>query len=79
MSKFKFELNDKGVKNLLKSKEMKNVLKEENQKVLNTLGEGYSSEVNSGEKRAYTYIRAESAKARRDNLKNNTLLKAIKK
>lgn len=74
MSKFKFELDSQGVKNLLKSTEMQNILDEYASKVQLQAGEGYDSEVHVGQNRAYANIYPETYEAFQDNLDNNTLL-----
>lgn len=78
MNNFKFELNSAGVKELLKSEEMKSILNQEAESVLNKCGPGYVKSVYSGRNRANASVRAESPKAKIDNNKNNSLLKAIK-
>lgn len=47
--------------------------------VRNNAGTGYDSEVKTHKRRAVGYIWADNFKARKDNLKNNTLLKALHK
>ena len=77
MAKFKFELNSAGVVELLKSAEMKEVLKEYGGKISSSAGNGYAyEEVMSGD-RAKVFVGAETPEAQKDNSENNTLLKAI--
>lgn len=45
---------------------------------LANLGEGYAVTAQRGKTRVNAQIRAETYKARRDNLKNNTILKALR-
>lgn len=73
----KFELNSEGVRDLLKSQEVVSVLSDYAGKVQNIAGNGYSSSSYIGTNRANVSVHAETRKARRDNLKNNTLLKAL--
>ena len=74
------ELNSDGIVELLKSNEIMGVLKEQGQGMLSRLGEGYAmSEYNKGKSRANVSVYAETQEARRDNLNNNTLLKAVGK
>lgn len=77
MSKVKFKLNKKGVGQLLKSKEMQNIVSGYAYKAQAKAGAGY--EVNSfvGFDRAHATIYAETAEAKRDNLESNTLLKSL--
>lgn len=76
-AKVKVELNYKGFNELRKSPEMQSVLAEHGQRILGTLPEGYEGNVRAHQKRAVFYIYADSPEAKADNLKNNTLLKAI--
>lgn len=78
MSKMKFELNKAGVSELLKSPEMKALLNSYAVAAANRAGEGYASEVHTGQKRAYANIFADTPSARKDNWDNNTLLKSLK-
>ena len=78
MSKFKFELNKAGVRELMKSAEMQSVLNKEAKRVQSTCGRGYDVEPYVEETRAVAEVRAVSFRARRKNLKENTLLKALR-
>lgn len=74
----KFKLNRKGVKSLLKSEEMKNLLSEEASKIREKCGDGYKNDTHIGKNRVNAMVWADSIKAKKDNLKNNTLLKAMR-
>lgn len=78
MSKFKFVLNRGGVAHLLKSPEMQEVLEKYASGVKNRAGEGYAFDMKQGKKRAYVNIYPVTQKAKKDNKKNNTLLKAVR-
>lgn len=80
MSKVKFVLNKKGVSELLLCEEMKEILEEYGNAVLNRCDEGYDYklDVGAGKKRLHANIRADGYKAYYHNLKSNTLLKALK-
>lgn len=78
MSKFKFELNSAGVRELLNSSGMVNILQTEANKVKNKCGDGYETTTYHGKTRPNVSIKAESTKAKVDNNKHNTLLKALK-
>ena len=78
MSKFKFELNRAGVRALMQSEEMQSILKSKANNALNSLGEGYKSDTYIGKNRANAMVYADSFQAKRDNLKNNTILKAVR-
>ncbi|MGT2716562.1 hypothetical protein [Streptococcus respiraculi] len=77
MSKMRFELNRKGVADLMKSAEMQTVLQQEATAIRNRCGDGYEQDIYVGKNRANAMVSAESFKARKDNSKNNTLLKAV--
>ncbi|MGV3011529.1 hypothetical protein [Streptococcus thoraltensis] len=77
MNDIKFKLNSNGVKNLLKSSEMQSVLKEKASTIRNRCGDGYKQDVYVGRNRANAMVSASSYKAKKDNLKNNTILKAV--
>ena len=78
MAKVKFKLNYNGVGQLLKSAEMQGVLEEKATGIKNRAGEGYAQDVYVGKTRANAMVYADSFKAKRDNKKNNTLLKAVR-
>lgn len=78
MSKVKVSLNREGVRSLLKSEEMLAMCRELANGVAARAGDGYEVNTHSGRNRVNAEVRAETFKAYRDNLKNNTLLKALK-
>ncbi len=78
MSKFKFELNRSGVRALMQSTEMQSILKSKANNALNSLGEGYKTDSYVGKNRANAMVYADSYQAKRDNLKNNSILKAVR-
>ena len=78
MSKFKFELNRAGVRALMQSDEMQSILKDKADNALNSLGEGYKSDIHVGKNRTNAMVYADSYQAKRDNLKNNSILKAVR-
>lgn len=75
----KFELNRKGVSELMKSDEMRAILRSYGDEALSRLGDGYAaSDSDTGSsKRAKVKVEATTYKTRQDNLKNNTILKAV--
>lgn len=79
MSDFVFKLNRAGVRELLKSQEMQGVLKEHATTIKNRAGDGYEQDIHVGKNRANAMVKAETFKARKDNSKDNTLLKAVHK
>lgn len=74
----RFELNSDGVVDLLKSTEMQELLTTKGNAIQERCGSGYVAETKVGTKRARSQIVAKSIKAKKDNSKNNTLLKAMK-
>ena len=78
MSNLKFELNRKGVADLMKSKNMQDVLKKHATNIKNKSGSGYEQDIHVGKNRANARVWASSEQAVRDTYKNNTLLKSVK-
>lgn len=78
MSKVKIELNSAGVRDMLRSPEMQALLEERAQNVLNSLGVGYDKSLMVGKNRANVSIMVTTYDAYRDNLSNNTILKALR-
>ena len=77
MDKVTVKLNRAGVRELLRSDEMEAVCMEHAQKTVNSLGDGYSANSYKGKNRANAEISADSYQARRENLENNTIIKAL--
>ena len=78
MSSFKFKLNQKGVGELLKSDEMQSVLSARARSIRERCGEGYEQDIHIGKSRANASVSAKTLKAKRDNIKNKTLLKEVR-
>lgn len=78
MAKSGFKLNYAGVGQLLKSAEMQKVLEEKATAVKNRCGDGYEQDIYAGKNRANAMVYADSYAAKRDNMKNNTILKAVR-
>lgn len=74
----KFVLNSKGLNELMKSAEMQSILTQKAKAVAAKCGPGYETDIYVGKMRANASIGPKTKKAKRDNYKNNTLLKAIK-
>ena len=74
----KFVLNYAGVRALMQSEEMQGILKEKANNALNSLGEGYKSDTYVGKTRANVMVYADTYQAKSDNLKNNSILKAVR-
>lgn len=76
--KTKIELNSAGVRALLRSAEMQSLLRERANDIASAAGSGYETDVYIGRNRANAGVFASSPEAASDNLKNNTLLKAVR-
>lgn len=71
------QLNRAGVRELLRSDAVKAMLESEAKTRAASAGAGYTVNSYVGRNRCNAEIMAETGEARRDNLKNNTLLKVI--
>lgn len=78
MANVTIRLNREGVRQLLKSNEMQRICEEHANKALGRLGEGYMVSSVTGKNRVNASIYAESDEAKRENLENNTILKALR-
>ena len=77
MSKVVFELNEDGVRELMKSDEMKSILDQLGAQKAAQAGAGYSYAVHDFQKRSAANIFPNDEESARDNYENNTLLKVI--
>ena len=77
MAKVKIELNSDGVRELLRSSEIMEVCKSHADKIAARAGSGYEVTTFTGKNRVNASVHAATEEAYRDNLKNNTLLKAV--
>lgn len=77
MAKVEIVLNPAGVRELLKSDGIMQICKEHANRAVSTLGDGYTVSTYTGQNRVNAEVAAESFVARRDNAKNNTILKAL--
>lgn len=77
MSKLKIELNYAGVGELLKSQEISDALKETAERVAARAGGGYATDTYQAGTRVIASVYTETEEAMKDNLENNTLLKAV--
>ena len=77
MAKVKIELNRKGMRELLRSKEMVEAVRAEAEKVAQRAGTGYEADAQAGPHRAVARVTTATAAAYYENLKHNTLLKAL--
>lgn len=73
----KIKLNSNGVKALLRSEDAKNVCIYQAKKAVDKLGNGYTINSFTGKNRVNVEIFARTYKAKSDNRKRNTILKAL--
>lgn len=76
--KFKFELNREGVRELMRSPEMMDICKGYADSARSRLGAGYEVTTRTGKSRVNAEVAATTFKAKRDNSKNNTILKSLR-
>lgn len=73
-----FKINKQGVSELMKSTSMQSVLSEKAKAIAARCSSGYETDIYIGKTRANASVGAKTKKAKRDNYKNNTLLKAVR-
>jgi hypothetical protein len=78
MANVTIKLNKAGVREMLRSQEMMAICEEQANKALGKLGDGYTVTTMTGKNRVNASIFAETYEAKRDNLKNNSILKALR-
>ena len=72
-----FEFYGDNVQEILKGEAMQGLLASYGEAVTSRAGDGYVGKAKVYKKRAAYNIKAETVRAKRDNLKHNTLLKAL--
>jgi hypothetical protein len=75
---FEVKLISSGVRELLRSGAIAGECTKQASRIRDRAGDGYTQETYIAQTRAVSIVKAGSAKAYYDNLKNNTLLKAVK-
>lgn len=78
MTNVRITLNKAGVRELLRSEEMKAVCQDHAMAAMSRLGPGYEVTAMTGKNRVNAEIKAVSYKAKRENMRNNTILKALR-
>lgn len=78
MASMKVKLNSAGVGALLKSREIQILLNQEATKIRSRCGQGYEQDSYVGKTRANAMVYPKTYQAKKDNLRNNTLLKAVR-
>lgn len=77
MSRLRVSLNRAGVRELLRSDEMMAECKRHADDALSRLGDGYEVTTRVGRNRVNAEVAAASYAARRENLENNSILRAL--
>ena len=71
-------LNRAGVRGLLRSEEMRAVCRKHAEAIRSRCGDGYAADDYTGKNRVNAMVYAQTFAAQRDNLENNTILRALK-
>lgn len=79
MNRIKVWVEPKAVIEIMQSEKMQEILNEYAQKAVAELGEGYEATSFMGTDRAKAQVTAVSYKAKKENLEQNTILKAVQK
>ena len=74
----KIELNEQGIREMLKSPEMQSILNEHADNALSRLGDGYEKESKLTQRRAKVYILATSPKTFYKHMETNEILKSLR-
>lgn len=77
MAEIRFELNREGVRDLLRSKEMMDICQEYANNALGKLGDGYEVTTHTGTNRVNAEVAAVTYAAKKENLSDNTIIKAV--
>lgn len=78
MAEMRIELNSDGVRELLQSPAMAAVCLQQARAIAARAGDGYTVNTYTGATRVNASVMTATPEAIRDNLKNNTLLKAVR-
>ena len=78
MANVKIELDSAGVRELLRSEEMKTICEEYANNAVSKLGDGYAVTAMIGKNRANASVIATTYKAIQENLEDNRVLKALR-
>lgn len=74
----RIKLKSAGVRQLLRSKEMQTICTEHAEEIAARCGAGYAVDSVQKETRAIATVYPQTAEARRDNYRNNTIEKALR-
>ena len=78
MAKVEFQLNREGVRQLLRSPEMADICEGYASTAWSRLGDGYDFNIHFGRNRVNAEVIAVTYQAKSENLKNNSILKAVR-
>lgn len=78
MAKVRVELNREGVRELLKSKEVEKMCMDYAESAVTRLGDGYEADTRHYPERTASIVVAKTYQAQKDNMKNNSILKALR-
>lgn len=78
MANIQVELNSDGVRELLRSQEIMAECRAHAQAIASRAGDGYTVSTYTGVNRVNASVMAATPEAIKDNIKNNTLLKAVR-
>lgn len=76
--KLKFQLNRAGVRELMRSEEMQKILEGFASDIRARCGEDFEQDLRVGKNRANAMVYTNTIRGKRRNLRDNTLLKALK-
>lgn len=79
MSDIEFELNRAGVRELMKSAQMQEIVSSYANSARSRLGDGYGTDTYVGRTRVNAMVYADSVPAKIENSRSNSLLKAVQK
>lgn len=78
MARVKVVLNRSAVRDqLLRSSEMQSICEEQARGIAARCGPGFAVDTHTGRNRVNAMVYADTFEARKDNMKNNTILKAV--
>ena len=77
MSDIRVELNHDGIREFLRSAEVSELVSSYAEAAAEQLGEGYAADKSLQPTRQIASVYADTTAARRENLKNNSILKAV--
>lgn len=77
MSRRIFRLDTRGVRELLRSDEVEQTVKEYADEALGRLGDGYAVDTMKGKNRINAAVYAKSGRAKHENFTSNSILKAV--